>query len=280
MFTAAPVGRTPVEPESTDVRPWSGRAMRTRHGLRILVADDDALFLDTTAALLTEAGYDVDVVDSGEGVLARVREAPYALLIADVRMPGNEGLALVGLLAEQAPTLPVVLVSGHPSLDVALSAIGTRVSALLVKPFAGNALLLAVEHALERARALRVIGEASQRVDDWRVRAQDVASVIARDPALLEQSVDAFVQGTLEQIMRGVLDIAHLTDALSRRRRVHSACALLHCPRHATLTEELTHAIAVLEGTRTAFKSPQLHALRLRLEAVLANDRGRPPGTG
>lgn len=240
----------------------------------ILVADDDATFRETTAALLARAGYETAVAVDAPDALRQATQRSPSLLIADLRMPGNEDLALVRQMATQHGAVPIIIVTAYPSMDSAVSSVGTQVVAYLRKPFPLDALLAAVQRALEQARALRVVREANQRSADWRDRAVGMATALARDPEQLESSVGAFVNGTMEQIVRSLMDISHLTDALTHRQVVQSACGLLNCPRHRALVAAVVDSIDVLEATKQAFKSQQLRALRLRMEAVLATDAG------
>ena len=90
---------------------------------RILVADDDETFLYSTADLLRREGYQCDCALDGATAAEILRSHTHDLFIADVKMPGNSDLELVKEARDVAKGIPVILVTGHPSLDTAVEAI-------------------------------------------------------------------------------------------------------------------------------------------------------------
>ena len=100
----------------------------------ILIADDEEVFRETTADLLRLRGYRCDCVAGTQTALAALEEQPFDLLIADIRMPGNAGLQLVEELQRDRPGLPIILVTGAPSLDSAIHSVHLPVAAYLTKP--------------------------------------------------------------------------------------------------------------------------------------------------
>jgi CheY-like chemotaxis protein len=240
----------------------------------VLVVDDEPTFRETTEALLQRAGYETCTAADGEQALACVAARPVACVVADLRMPGNDDLELVRALAQRVPPIPVVLVTAYPSVRTAVAAVGTPVTAYLIKPFGVDELLDAVRSALGRADALHVLGGARERAERWQEEVRAAAALAASDPKALRTAVAGFVQGTVAQMAHGLTDIGHLTEALvaDSPRAATTPCALLQCPRHQALRSALTDAVDVLEATKTAFKSRQLADLRGRLERVLAAD--------
>jgi DNA-binding NtrC family response regulator len=101
---------------------------------RILVVDDDAADAEALCSLLSEAGHEVEIAASTEAALARFREGTYAIVVADVQLPGESGLDLVRELREQAPATAVVVMTGHASVSTAVTALKLGAVDYLKKP--------------------------------------------------------------------------------------------------------------------------------------------------
>ena len=101
---------------------------------RILIADDEPTFLSSTAELLRGEGFTVDAVGNGEGALKAITTAPYDLMITDLEMPGNADLDLVRQVAHVSGGLPIIIITGFPSVRSAVASIELPVAAYLVKP--------------------------------------------------------------------------------------------------------------------------------------------------
>ena len=120
----------------------------------ILVVDDDESFREFICALLDGAGYATVSARSGEDALAAARDAPPALVLLDVRLPGISGYELGRQLKDRyGSTLPVLLVSGvrTESFDRAAGLL-TGADDYLVKPIDPGELLARVRCALERVQ--------------------------------------------------------------------------------------------------------------------------------
>ncbi|HEU5310957.1 MAG TPA: sigma-54 dependent transcriptional regulator [Candidatus Eisenbacteria bacterium] len=115
---------------------------------RILVVDDEpSVLLETSSSL--KRHYDVltaPSADEAERVLARER---VQLLITDLRLPGKDGLALLESAKASHPDLPVVVMSGHGTIEEAVKAIRLGAADFVEKPFGPDRLLVTVERALE-----------------------------------------------------------------------------------------------------------------------------------
>jgi DNA-binding NtrC family response regulator len=101
---------------------------------RILVVDDDAADAQALCALLTDAGHEVETAASTEEALAKFREGTYAIVVADVQLPGESGLDLVRQLRDQAPATAVVVMTGHASVSTAITALKLGAVDYLKKP--------------------------------------------------------------------------------------------------------------------------------------------------
>ena len=125
----------------------SERAARTA-AHRVLVADDEESIRELLARTLALAEYDVETVGDSRAAIDRLRLADYDLLIADLRMPGMDGLLLIREARRMHPTLPVIIITGYSSEASAIEAVNLGVVGYLVKPFRVPQVLSAVARAL------------------------------------------------------------------------------------------------------------------------------------
>src|SRR5436309_6019983 len=102
---------------------------------RVLVVDDEASIRDLLAKTLALAEYDVDVVTDGRSAVEQMRMNPYDLLIADLKMPGMDGLAVIREAKRYKADLPVIIITGFSSESSAIDTLNLGVSGYLTKPF-------------------------------------------------------------------------------------------------------------------------------------------------
>src|SRR6202008_15090 len=115
---------------------------------RVLVVDDEASIRDLLAKTLALAEYDVDVAPDGRSALDRMRMYPYDLLIADLKMPGMDGLTLIREAKRYKPDLPVIIITGFSTESSAIEAVNLGVVGYLTKPFRVPQVLAAAAKAL------------------------------------------------------------------------------------------------------------------------------------
>jgi excisionase family DNA binding protein len=114
----------------------------------VLVVDDDETVREMLSISLSAADYEVVTAADGSAALAALHRMPCDLLMADLKMPGMDGLTLIREARKHSPALPVVIVTGLPSEASAIEAIDIGVSGYLTKPFAVSKLLDVVARAL------------------------------------------------------------------------------------------------------------------------------------
>lgn len=115
---------------------------------RVLVADDEASIRELLGKTLALAEYHVDSVPDGRSALDRLRIDNYDLLIADLRMPGVDGLQLIREARRFNTTLKVIIITGYSSESAAIEAVNLGVNGYLTKPFRVAQVLSAVTKAL------------------------------------------------------------------------------------------------------------------------------------
>ena len=115
---------------------------------RVLVVDDEASIRDLLAKTLALAEYDVDVAPDGRSALERMRMYPYDLLIADLKMPGMDGLTVIREAKRYKTDLPVIIITGFSTESSAIEAVNLGVAGYLTKPFRVPQVLAAAARAL------------------------------------------------------------------------------------------------------------------------------------
>src|SRR5215470_2877061 len=130
---------------------------------RVLVVDDDPGMRRLCARTLGHEGWDVEVVDGGKAALDCVAApgAPFDCVVSDVNMPGMDGFALIAAIRHHDDDLPVLLMTGDPSLDGAVRAIDTGAVSYLSKPFDHETLAAGVARAARRHGVARMRRRAS-----------------------------------------------------------------------------------------------------------------------
>jgi DNA-binding NtrC family response regulator len=118
----------------------------------VLVVDDDEPIAKVLCALLAKRGLDTVWAASGEDALAVLEARPVDVILSDVRMPGMDGVALLEHVGGRFPDLPVVLMTAHGSIALAVDAMKRGAADFVQKPFDREEIGFVVDKALERAR--------------------------------------------------------------------------------------------------------------------------------
>ena len=115
---------------------------------RVLVVDDEASIRELLAKTLALAEYDVDTTGDAGTALERMRTFAYDLLIADLKMPGMDGLTLIRQARQIQTHLPVIIITGFSSESSAIEAVNLGVDGYLTKPFRVPQVLAAAAKAM------------------------------------------------------------------------------------------------------------------------------------
>ena len=116
----------------------------------IVVIDDHASVRNALGEMLTVFGYSVEIYESADSFLDALDEGSAGCVVADVRMPGTDGIGLVLELARRNIALPVVLISGHADVPMAVAAIKSGAEDFIEKPVDDVQLVAAINRALAR----------------------------------------------------------------------------------------------------------------------------------
>ena len=121
---------------------------------RILVVDDERAKCALLCYLLEGQGYEVEQAHSGAEALAEIQQSPFHLVLADIRMPGTDGLDLLRRIKEVGGDTPVIVMTGYSSLEYAVEAIKHSAADYLANASDNpDEVLAAVERELADRRA-------------------------------------------------------------------------------------------------------------------------------
>jgi two-component system, LuxR family, response regulator FixJ len=204
----------------------------------IYVIDDNPEFRDATCFWLSGAGYSVqawsDPREAVEALAARDRARP-ACLMLDVRMPHLSGLDVHDALLERGAMLPVIYMSGHADVPLAVQAMRKGAVTLLEKPFDDEMLAAALESAFAWSKPAPVIGPIAEEPHTDPEQAAAQARFAAREASLTprERQVLSFViQGIYNKNIADRIGLSIKTVELYRARGM----AKMHARSVADLT--------------------------------------------
>ena len=170
--------------------------------LSVLLVEDDLPMQLGCQQALQLAGLKVSAVSSVEAALPRLAPGFAGVVVTDMRLPGADGLSLVRRCAEFDPDLPVIMITGHGDVSLAVEAMRSGAYDFIPKPFSPDALLEVVRRALDkRALTLEVIAlrEALARKDGGASRlvgrSPQMAAVRALVQRVATSSVDVLIRG-------------------------------------------------------------------------------------
>ena len=237
---------------------------------RVLFADDDEAARESLAILFRRLGYTCECAASASDALAKLRENAPEALVADIHMPGNTALELVESVVQSAPGLPVILLTGRPSVETAARSVRLPVAAYLTKPPDVDELVRVLDQAIGDYRDLCLIRDGRHRLREWErelAQVEQLARAHAADPA--RGPMQDYLRVSLRQIILLLADLERATQTLDRR-----AADRLRQVDHVAA---LRHTVEVLERTRQNFKSKDLADLRRQLEWLLGDKPGADP---
>ena len=144
----------------------------------VLIVDDEAAIREVVAAVLEDEGYEPRQAATSDEALREVAKKAPGLILLDIWLEGSrmDGVQILGHVRAAYPDLPVIMFSGHGTIETAVAAIKKGAHDFIEKPFKSDRLLLAVERAMELSRLRR-------ENEELRSRAQKV-ELIGASPAM------------------------------------------------------------------------------------------------
>ncbi|NJD33613.1 MAG: sigma-54-dependent Fis family transcriptional regulator [Betaproteobacteria bacterium] len=235
---------------------------------KILVGDDEVGIRELLFEILRDEGHDVQLAENAAGARAAREAGRPDMVLLDIWMPDTDGITLLKEWSGNGQlNMPVVMMSGHATIDTAVEA--TRIGAMdfLEKPIGMQKLLAAVKKALERSARHAGGGlslGAFARPGPLRDLKRRLDQVLAKSPLLLLRSAPG---GIVELVARSAqvagkpwIDLAHETNPLSTEMLQRAAGGVLWCEELARLTR--------LQQKNLLFAAERLDRYSLRLVAA------------
>lgn len=232
---------------------------------RILFADDDEDIRVQLGKYLLKIGFKCDLVASGDEAIESLRTGNYEVLLSDVNMPGNTGLELVANIPAIIEGLPVILLTGDPTVETAMRSVGLRVMAYLTKPPNVEELCRLLDVAVAGRRELIMLQDNRQRLQNWEREIEALQQVLRlAAPTDRQVTMRSYVRLTLRNLVVGLIDLEHLL--IQDGRRLGTDQAVEKQEWHNAVRK----TVGVLEKTKDHFKSKDLGELRKELGILLA----------
>jgi EAL domain-containing protein (putative c-di-GMP-specific phosphodiesterase class I) len=182
---------------------------------RVLVVDDDDIFLKVCRTVLRRAGFQVDAVSSSTEALERIRGNAYDAIVSDIRMPGGDGISLLRAARNQDPTLPFVLMTGAPTVETAISAVEHGALRYMQKPFDVDNFVSVVSEAVARRVGAADLPALNRRLDRALAGLSVVYQPIVRSGAGTILAYEALLRSGAPDI-NGPGDVLELAERTNR----------------------------------------------------------------
>jgi two-component system, NtrC family, nitrogen regulation response regulator NtrX len=116
----------------------------------ILIVDDEKAIRKTLAEILSYEGYKIDDAENGEDALKRLKEKNYDVVLCDIKMPKMDGIEFLEKARESRPDVPVIMISGHGTIETAVEAVKKGAFDYVSKPPDLNRLLITIRNAMDK----------------------------------------------------------------------------------------------------------------------------------
>ncbi len=162
--------------------------------LKILIADDEEITLKHLTYALQKDGYDVSAVKNGLDALKKIEAEEFDVLIADIKMPGMDGIALLSTVKDKYPAVDVIIITGFGSIESAVNAMSKGATDYITKPFNLDELGVKIKKIEEKKR----------------LEKENIALKVSLNPRLPsseKNTVGGFSFIAKSKVMRRVIDI-------------------------------------------------------------------------
>ncbi|MBI5381674.1 MAG: sigma-54-dependent Fis family transcriptional regulator [Opitutae bacterium] len=193
---------------------------------RILIVDDDSGQRSLLETFLQSQGYATQSAASGEAALRLLAEAPFAMLISDVRMPGMSGLEMLRRVRQTHPALPVLLVTAYADIRSAVTAMRDGAANYLAKPIDLDELIVSVRQATGARRESVPVEKPTRDLPAGVVTRSPLMQAVFRDAAVIAPSESrVLITGESGVGKEVVADVIHAWSACSAGPLVKVNCA-------------------------------------------------------
>ena len=118
--------------------------------MKVLIVDDERAIRNSLGEILTDEGYEVDTAEDGAVALEKVGKEKFDVIFCDIKMPGMDGVEVLGKFMEMGLDAAVVMISGHADIDTAVDCIKRGAFDFVQKPLDLNRVLITIKNATEK----------------------------------------------------------------------------------------------------------------------------------
>src|SRR5260221_3327572 len=129
----------------------------------ILIIDDEKAIRKTLSEILSYEGYKIDEAGDGEEGLKKVKEKAYDVILLDIKMPKIDGIEFLEKTKETNPDIPIIMISGHGTIETAVEAVKKGAYDYISKPPDLNRLLITIRNAMDKNTLVAETKESKRR---------------------------------------------------------------------------------------------------------------------
>ena len=118
--------------------------------MKVLIVDDERAIRNSLGEILGDEGYEVETAEDGAVALQKVEKEKFDVIFCDIKMPGMDGIEVLGKLTEMGIDAAVVMISGHADIDTAVECIKRGAFDFVQKPLDLNRILITIKNATEK----------------------------------------------------------------------------------------------------------------------------------
>jgi FixJ family two-component response regulator len=234
---------------------------------RILLVDDEESFRLPIGVFLRHSGFQCDCANDAIAAVPLLKANDYDLLLSDIQMPGNAGLALIQEIPQIQAGLPVILITGSPTVETAVQAMQLSVFGYLIKPVDLGKLLDLARKAIQECLTYRALCGSRNQVQQWLQDLRRMEEVTR--PGSNATGGDAM--GLYPPLMMGnmVQMLHHLSRYFSVLSRQKEQIAWLNADEQTSIVAAMQEAVSVLEKSKNFYKCKEFGDLRKKLAALM-----------
>jgi len=196
--------------------------------MKILVVDDELGIREGCRRALAANGFEVETAENGPAGLAKLRAAPFDVLLVDAMMPGMSGLEVLQHARKTAPDIICIVITGYATVELAVQAIREGAQDFIAKPFTADMLLQVINRELERLRLKReaervaILEEQNRELARVKAEMEKLAAIESRFMLTMVHVLRAPVavlQNSLQLIRKGFVPAEEQPGVLERAER-------------------------------------------------------------
>ncbi|QGY38843.1 response regulator [Pseudodesulfovibrio cashew] len=222
---------------------------------KILIVDDDRAFQGMLVEALTDKGYEVDTASTAEDGIKKAASASFDLILHDIKLPGMSGLDALPHLAEAAPGVDVIVMTGYASKDSGVQAMQRGAYDYFTKPFSLSEMEVVVRRAMEKRRMQEELSELKKRgktspLNDIIGQSPPMLAIKERIARVAELNADVLIMGETGTGKELVSDTIHAMSKRAKGPFIKINCAAI--PENLIESELFGHEKGAFTGAAAA----------------------------